>query len=471
MVFDIKPHERKILELIQLAAKEMGVEAYVVGGYVRDRLLGIPSKDMDIVCVGDGVRLAQNLASHLRPIPNLVIYKRFGTAMLKHFDTEIEFVGARKESYRVDSRKPSVEAGTLEDDQNRRDFTINALAVGLNEHNFGELIDPFNGIVHLEQKLLKTPLEPGKTFSDDPLRMLRAIRFSAQLGFEIEQNTLRSIAKYKNRINIVSQERITGELTKILATDQPSIGFELMFDTGLLSLVIPELAALQGVDVRNGKAHKDNFYHTLQVVDNICRKSDNIWLRWATLFHDIAKPPTKRFDKRNGWTFHGHDALGAAMIPRIFKRLRLPLDHKMKYVQKLVRLHLRPISLTKENITDSAIRRLLFEAGDDIDDLLQLCEADITSKNENKIKRYRENYEMVRVKLKEVEESDRLRNWQPPISGEQIMNTFGIGPSRVVGDIKNSIREAILDGKIANNFEEAFAFMIQQGEMMGLKSS
>ena len=469
MVFNIQKHEREILDLIHQCAEELGYPTYVVGGYVRDRLLARPSKDMDIVCVGSGIKLAQNIASKLRPIPRVAVYSRFGTAMLKHKDLEVEFVGARKESYRHDSRKPIVENGSLEDDQHRRDFTINALAVSLNENNFGEIIDPFNGLLHLEQKIIKTPLESGKTFSDDPLRMLRAIRFSTQLGFEIEQETLNGIQKYKNRIGIVSQERITIELEKILKAPVPSIGFKLLFDTGLLQIIFPEMAALYGVDIREGRGHKDNFYHTLEVVDNLCKKTNNIWLRWAAVLHDIAKPPTKRFHPEAGWTFHGHEALGAAMTPRIFRKLKLPMDHKMKYVQKLVRLHLRPISLTKENITDSAVRRLLFEAGDDIDDLMMLCEADITSKNPKKVKRYLENYVLVRDKLKQVEAKDNLRNWQPPISGEVIMETFGITPSREVGVIKEAIREAILDGDIENNYEDAFEFMVKKGSELGLE--
>lgn len=468
MVFDIRADEREIFMMIEQAAAELNSPAYVVGGYVRDRLLGRPSKDMDIVCVGSGIQLAKRIANRLRPIPRIVVYQRFGTAMLKHKDLEIEFVGARKESYRADSRKPSVEEGTLEDDQNRRDFTINALAVSLNGINFGEIIDPFGGLHHLEEKVLKTPLEPGKTFSDDPLRMMRAIRFATQLGFRIDEETYRAISRYKNRIHIVSKERITTELEKILLSDQPSIGFKLLFNTGLLELIFPEMAALQGVEVRNGKGHKDNFYHTLEVVDNLCKKTKNVWLRWAAVLHDIAKPPTKRFEASHGWTFHGHEALGAAMVPRIFKNLRLPLDTKMKYVQKLVRLHLRPISLTKENITDSAIRRLLFDAGDDIEDLMRLCEADITSKNPSKVKRYLENYDLVRQKLKEVEEKDHIRNWQPPVSGELIMETFDIPPSRQVGNIKTAIREAILDGEIPNEYNAAFEFMLKVAQNMGL---
>ncbi len=468
MVFNIRQDEREIFRLIEETAAELNFPTYVVGGYVRDRLLGRESKDMDIVCIGSGIRLAENLASKLRPIPRVAVYKRFGTAMLKHYDLEVEFVGARKESYRVDSRKPSVENGTLEDDQNRRDFTINALAVSLNEQNFGEIIDSFGGIRHLEQKLIKTPLEPGKTFSDDPLRMMRAIRFATQLNFRIEAQTLAAISEYKQRIKIVSMERIATELNKIILSEKPSVGFKLLFDTGLLAIIFPQMARLQGVEVVDGKAHKDNFYHTLQVLDNLSKNTNNLWLRWAAILHDIAKPPTKRFEKDHGWTFHGHEVLGASWVPKVFAKLKLPLDHKMKYVQKLVRLHQRPISLTKENITDSAIRRLLFEAGNDIDDLMMLCEADITSKNPAKVKRYLENYIMVRQRLKEVEEKDNLRNWQPPISGELIMETFGISPSRDVGIIKNAIREGILDGELENNYDSAYAFMLRKGQEMGL---
>lgn len=469
MVFQIQSYERKIFQLISEAAGTLGFPVYVVGGYVRDRLLARPSKDMDIVCVGDGIKLAQEVATRLRPVPRVSVYPRFGTAMLRHGDMEIEFVGARKESYRHDSRKPAVENGTLEDDQNRRDFTINALAVSLNEDNFGTIIDPFNGLLHLEQKCIKTPLEPGRTFSDDPLRMLRAIRFATQLDFTIDPLTLQAISAYKERIKIVSMERVSTELNKIVAAAKPSTGFKLLFDTGLLSVFFPEMTALYGVEKRQGKGHKDNFYHTLEVLDKLSQNTQNLWLRWGAILHDIAKPNTKRFDTEQGWTFHGHEVVGANMVPRIFQRLKLPLDHKMKYVQKLVLLHLRPISLTKENITDSAIRRLLVDAGDDLEDLMMLCRADITSKNPAKVTRYLENYELVQERLAEVEAKDHLRNWQPPISGEIIMDTFHISPSKEVGIIKTAVREAILDGVVENAFEPAFAYMLEQGAKLGLK--
>jgi tRNA nucleotidyltransferase/poly(A) polymerase len=468
MLFEVEKNKREIFQIVSDAGKHLNVPVFVIGGYVRDRILGLECKDLDIVCEGSGIELAQEVAARLRPIPRVTVYKRFGTAMLKHGDMEIEFVGARKESYRSHSRKPIVEDGSIRDDQLRRDFTVNALSVGLNEDNFGRIIDPFNGLRDINDKILRTPLEPSRTFSDDPLRMMRGIRFAAQLGFEIEKSTLTAISKNKERIKIVSKERITGELEKMMITPKPSVGLKLLFDTGLMEIILPEIANLHGVESRNGISHKDNLYHTFEVVDNLSRKSDNVWLRWAALYHDVAKPPTKRFDDKQGWTFHGHDALGASMIPLIFKRLRLPLDHKMKFVQKMVRLHLRPISLSKEEITDSAIRRLLFDAGEDIDDLLKLCEADITSKNPKKVEKYLNNYRRVREKMLEVEQSDKLRNWQPPIDGERIMQTFDLKPGRQVGEIKIAIREAILDGLIENDPDAAFQYMLQKGKDLGL---
>lgn len=468
MFFKVKESEKKIFDIIKKAGAELNVPVFVIGGYVRDRILGLDCDDMDIVCEGNGIALAEKIAEMLHPRPRVVVYQRFGTAMLKHQDLELEVVGARKESYRSDSRKPIVENGSIRDDQLRRDFTVNALSVSLNEDTFGEIIDPFDGLKDIQNKILRTPLEPGLTFSDDPLRMLRGIRFSAQLDFDLDPITLKAIADNARRISIVSRERITGELQKMMRTNKPSKSFKLLFDTGLLKIIFPEVANLHGVDVVNGRAHKDNFYHTLQVLDNLCQTSEDIWLRWSALLHDIAKPATKRYEPAHGWTFHGHDAVGAAMVPRIFKRLRLPLDHKMKYVQKMVRLHLRPISLTKEEITDSAVRRLLFEAGDDIDDLMLLCQADITSKNKNKVARYLNNYEKLKVKLKEVEEADHLRNWQPPIDGATIMQTFNLSPSREVGIIKQRIREAILDGDIPNNHQDAFDLMLLIGKELNL---
>lgn len=458
--------KQPIFKLISETADELNLKTYVIGGFVRDLLLDKPSKDIDIVCLGNGILLANSVAQKINS--QTTVFKNFGTAMLKYDGWEVEFVGARKESYRLDSRKPIVEEGTLSDDQNRRDFTINALAICLNKQGYGELIDPFDGQQDLKKKIIRTPLAPEQTYSDDPLRMLRAIRFASRLNFEIEKESLQAINKEKERLRIVSQERITDELNKIICSQKPSIGFKLLFTTGILELIFPEMAKLYGVDYRDGKGHKDNFYHTLQVLDNLSVHTDELWLRWAAILHDIAKPDTKRYDKKLGWTFHGHEDKGSRMVPGIFKRLKLPLDSKMKYVQKLVRLHLRPIALVKETVTDSAVRRLLFEASNDIDDLMLLCSADITTKNEKREKRYLKNFKEVEKKLKEVEEKDQLRNWQPPVSGEMIMDAFQIGPSKEVGLIKNGIREAILDGKIQNKPEEALKLMIELGKSMGL---
>lgn len=457
-----------IFKKIAHAAEELGVECYAIGGFVRDKILGRPTKDIDIVCIGDGILLAEEVAKRFSPQPQVNVFKNFGTAQIKTEEVEIEFVGARKESYRQESRKPNVSPGTLEDDQDRRDFTINALAISLNKDNYGKLVDPFNGIKHLEEKLIKTPLAPDKTFSDDPLRMMRATRFAAQLGFEIAKETIDSIAANAERIKIISKERIADELNKILMSKKPSVGFDLLYKTGLLQLIFPQMVALAGAEYIDGKGHKDNFYHTLQVVDNICENTDDLWLRWAAVLHDIAKPATKRFEEGHGWTFHGHEVVGGRMVPRIFAQLKLPQNEKMLFVRKMVELHLRPISLTKENITDSAIRRLLFDAGDDFESLMILCKADITSKNKQKVKRFIENFEMVQERCAEVEAKDHIRNWQPPVTGEIIMQTFNLPPSKPVGVIKDAIRNAILDGIIPNEYEAAISFMHEKAKEIGL---
>lgn len=467
--FHIKQEEKKVIQTIGKAAGQLGFPTYLVGGFVRDRLMERETKDLDVVCLGSGIQLAEQVASLLKPKPHVTTYSRYGTAMLKYDQIEVEFVGARKESYQEDSRKPIVENGTLVEDQNRRDFTINAMAISVNEDDFGKLVDPFDGVADIKKQIIRTPLEPENTFSDDPLRMMRAIRFATQLGFVIDGITWQGICSMKDRIEIISAERITDELNKIILADQPSRGFKLLYESGLLELIFPELVKLQGIEKRNGKAHKDNFWHTLEVLDNTARRSDSLWLRWAAILHDIAKPQTKRYEERAGWTFHGHEVLGAAMVPRIFKSRRLPLDAKMKYVQKLVRLHLRPISLTKSEITDSAIRRMIVDAGEDLDDLLLLCEADITSKNHERRQRYIDNYSIVRQKISEVEEKDALRNWEPPINGEIIMETFSIPPSKNVGLLKNAIREAILDGEVEDNYDSAYEYMINKAFELGIK--
>ena len=489
---DIKCTEKELFIFKKIAhtAEDMGVPCYVIGGFVRDKIIDRSTKDADIVCVGDGIALAKEVAKRFNPHPHVSQYKNFGTAHIridfsKHKDSskapsplgegaggevfDIEFVGARKESYRYHSRKPDVKSGTLEDDQLRRDFTINALAISLNKNDYGKLIDPFDGIKDLKKKIIRTPLDPVQTFSDDPLRMMRAIRFASQLGFTIEKNTLRAITDNAYRINIISQERITDELNKIVSGPKPSVGFELLYETGLLHIIFHQMVDLAGAEYKEGIGHKDNFHHTLKVLDNLSAKTDDLWLRWAAILHDIAKPVTKKFEEGHGWTFHGHEVVGGRMIPKIFVKFKLPLTEKMRLVRKLVELHLRPISLTKENITDSAIRRLLFDAGEDLESLMMLCEADITSKNKYKVKKYLENFKLVRQRCKEVEEKDHMRTWQPPITGEIIMDVFGLSPSKPVGDLKNAIKDAMLDGEIENTYDAAYDFMLEKAKEIGLK--
>ena len=483
---DIKwtDEELFIFKKISKAADELNIPAFVIGGFVRDKILNRPDKDLDIVCVGDGIELAKKTAQQFHPIPAVNIFKTFGTAQIKIYKNsfpsplkidgnddafDVEFVGARKESYNYNSRKPEVEQGSLEDDRMRRDFTINTIAVSLNKNDFGTFLDPLKGIADIEKKIIETPLHPDQTFSDDPLRMMRAIRFATQLNFNITPATFAAIKKNAHRIKIVSAERITDELNKIILTEKPSIGFDLLYKSGLLQIIFPQMVALAGAEYIDGKGHKDNFYHTLQVLDNIAPHTNDLWLRWAAILHDIAKPVTKKFEEGHGWTFHGHEVVGGRMVPKIFAQLKLPHNEKMKFVKKIVELHLRPISLTKENITDSAIRRLIFDAGDDIEALMTLCKADITSKNKQKVQRFLSNFDMVEKRLKEVEESDNLRNWQPPITGEIIMNEFGLPPSRIVGEIKTAVREAILDGLIPNEYNAAFAFMQQKAKELGIQ--
>ncbi|MDQ2718699.1 MAG: CCA tRNA nucleotidyltransferase [Bacteroidota bacterium] len=473
-----------IFKKIADAASELKMPAYIIGGFVRDKILNRSCKDVDIVCIGNGIELAKKTTEKFSPNPHVNSFKNFGTAQIKIYtnpnstigdslrdEVEIEFVGARKESYNDSSRKPHVLPGTIDDDRMRRDFTINTMAISLNKNDFGKLIDPLNGLEDIKNKLLKTPLPPDQTFIDDPLRMMRAIRFATQLNFSILPETFEAIKHNAQRIKIVSGERIIDEINKIIMAAKPSVGFDLLYKSGLLKIIFPQMVSLVGAEYIDGKGHKDNFYHTLQVLDNIVSNTNDLWLRWAAILHDIAKPLTKKFEEGHGWTFHGHEMKGARMVPKIFAQLKLPLNEKMKYVKKLVELHLRPISLTKENITDSAIRRLLFDAGDDIEDLMTLCKADITSKNKQKVQRFLSNFEMVERRLKEVEESDHLRNWQPPITGEIIMNEFGLSPSRIVGEIKNAVREAILDGAIPNQFDPAFNYMVKIANDLGVRKS
>jgi putative nucleotidyltransferase with HDIG domain len=467
-MIDFLPEEQQILQMVGHQADRSGLVCYVVGGFVRDKILRRPCKDIDFVCVGDALALAESVAAVIGPEAHVSFFKNFGTANVKFHEYELEFVGARKESYRSESRKPNVCPGTIEDDQHRRDFTINTLAVSVNKENFGTLLDSFGGLQDIQEKIIRTPLQPEQTFSDDPLRMMRAIRFANQLNFSIDDHTWHGIKSSADRIKIISKERIADELNKIILCKKPSYGFDLLYQSGLLKLFFPQMIALAGAEYIDGKGHKDNFYHTLQVLDNISTVTVDLWLRWAAILHDIGKPKTKRFEEGHGWTFHGHEVVGARMVPGIFNQLKLPMNEKMKFVQKLVELHLRPISLTKENITDSAIRRLLFDAGDDFDALMMLCEADITSKNAFKVKRYLRNFELVRERCREVEEKDHIRNWQPPVTGELIMKTFGLSPCKLVGDIKKAIKEAMLEGEINQSYEAAYAYMLEKGKELNL---
>ncbi len=469
MNIELSVEEKELFTLIAGAAKELEVECYAIGGFVRDKILGRPSKDIDIVSIGDGIALAEATASRFVPVPAVNVFKNFGTAQIKTASFEIEFVGARKESYRSDSRKPQVAVGSFRDDLERRDFTINALAIRLGGDKYGELVDVFNGINDLQNKIIRTPLQPDKTFSDDPLRMMRAIRFATQLQFTIEPGTYTAIKENAERIRIISKERVADELNKIVLSTKPSIGFDLLYKTGLLNIIFPQMVALAGAEYIDGHGHKDNFYHTLQVLDNIATGTDDLWLRWAAILHDIAKPATKRFEEGHGWTFHGHEVVGGRMVPKIFTQLKLPQNEKMRLVRKLVELHLRPISLTRENITDAAIRRLLFDAGEDFESLMLLCEADITSKNKYKVKRYLDNFQLVRQRCKEVEEKDQIRNWQPPIDGLEIMTMFGLQPSKPVGILKDALKDAILDGDVPNTEEDARQFLLKKAEEIGVK--
>ncbi len=470
MKIDLTIAEAGVLEKVARAATVLGLESYLVGGFVRDKIIGRETKDLDFVCVGDAIEWAKEVSKLFYPEPRVDYYKNFGTAHIRlQNELDLEFVGARKESYRADSRKPEVEGGSIRDDQERRDFSINALAISLNENNYGDLVDPFDGLGDIGKKIIRTPLGPEHSFSDDPLRMMRAIRFASELGYSIEENTWNGIIQMAGRIKIISQERITDELNKIILSPQPSVGLDLLYLSGLLKIIFPSMIELVGAEYVDGQGHKDNFYHTLKVLDNISLNTNDLWLRWSAVLHDIAKPVTKKFEEGHGWTFHGHEVVGGRMVPKIFARLKLPLHDEMRFVKKMVELHLRPISLTKENITDSAIRRLIFDAGDDLESLMILCDADITSKNKQKVKRFQENFQFVRQRCREVEENDHIRNWQPPVDGEMIMKMFGLSPGKPIGILKDALKDAILDGVIANSKEAALEFIIERAAEMGLE--